>query len=178
MGFLSQSSKRAFRNPWVVGWLALLLLVIVVNGGMIVTAFKTSPGLVKDDYYEQGRDYERRVIQLTEARERLGWTVSMDSGEVVVARPATLKIVVTDRDGDVVQGLSGNLQLYRPSDRDQDSIVSLSEVSPGNYHASYTLLLKGVWDLLLTLRQGEDDYLVEQRINVTTDKTTSQSQGG
>lgn len=178
MGFLSQSSKRALRNPWVVWWIALLLLVLAVNGGMIVTAFKTSPGLVKDDYYEQGRDYERRVIQLTEARKKLGWTVSMDSGEVVVARPATLKIVVTNRDGEAVSGLSGHLQLYRPSDRDQDSVVSVSEVSPGNYHASYTLLLKGVWDLLLTLRQGDDDYVVEQRIKVISAETTSPARGG
>lgn len=178
MSFLSQSNKRAFRNPWVVGWIALLLLVLVVNGGMIITAFKTTPGLVKDDYYEQGRDYERRVIQLTEARKRLGWDVSMDSGEVVVARPATLKVVVTNRDGEAVRGLSGHLQLYRPSDRDQDSIVSLSEISPGLYEARYTLLLKGVWDLLLTLSQGEDDYVVEQRINVTADAVTPQPQGG
>ena len=165
MGLLSQSNKRAFRNPWVIGWIALLLLVLIVNGGMIITAFKTSPGLVKDDYYEQGRDYERTALQLMETRKRLGWEVSLDSGVVVAAKPATLDVVVTDRDSNAVTGLSGYLQLYRPSDRDQDLVVPLSEVSPGHYQASYTLLLKGVWDLLLTLKSGEDEYMVEQRIN-------------
>ncbi len=166
MGFLSQSNKQAFRNPWVIGWLALLLLVLIINGGMIITAFKTSPGLVQDDYYEQGRDYERTVLQLVEARKRLGWKVLLEPGVVVVAKPATLEVIVNDREGAPVTGLSGHLQLYRPSDRGQDQVVSLSEISPGYYQASYTLMLKGVWDLLLTLQSSEDKYVVEQRISV------------
>lgn len=166
MGFLSQSNKQAFRNPWVVGWLLLLLVVLVVNGGMIITAFKTSPGLVKDDYYQQGRDYERTVQQLMEARKRLGWQVTLQPGEVTVGKPATLKIQVLDKAGVQLSGLGGHLQLYRPSDRDQDAIISFSEVAPGQYEAVYTVMLKGVWDLILTLKHGEDRYTVEQRIHV------------
>ncbi|MBT3347423.1 MAG: FixH family protein [Thiotrichales bacterium] len=166
MAIFSQSNKQAFRNPWVIGWLGLLLLVLVVNTGMIITAFKTSPGLVQDDYYEQGRDYERTVLQLMEMRERLGWQISLDEGEVVTSSPATLDVVVKSKTGEPVEGLTGDLQLYRPSDRDQDSIVSLIEVGNGRYQARYTLLLKGVWDLILTLKSGDDLYKVEKRIKV------------
>lgn len=165
MSFLSQSNKSAFRNPWVIGWIALLLVVLTVNGGMIVTAFKTNPGLVKDDYYEQGKDYERTVLQLMEARERLGWSVAMDSGVVKTGQPALLEIRVTDREASPVTGLEGHLQLYRPSDRDQDAVVSVAEIEPGLYQARYTVMLKGVWDLILTLKHGQDEYTVEQRIH-------------
>ncbi len=166
MSLLSQSNKQAFRNPWVVGWIVLLVVVLAVNIGMIVTAFKTSPGLVKDDYYEQGRDYERTVLQLMEARQRLGWNVNMDPGVTVSGQLAQLNVTVADREGAPVTGLGGALQLYRPSDRDQDLSVPVAEVEPGLYRASYTLPLKGVWDLLLTLRLGEDEYAIEQRISV------------
>lgn len=165
MSWLSQSNKQAFRNPWVIGWILLLLVVLIVNGGMIVTAFTTSPGLVKDDYYEQGRDYERTVQQLTEMRARLGWQVTMDSGTVVVGQPATLKIDVKGKQGESVTGLKGHLQLYRPSDRNQDAIISIEEIEPGLYQARYTVMLKGVWDLMLTLTQGEDRFTVEKRIH-------------
>lgn len=166
MSFLSQSNKQAFRNPWVVGWLALLLVVLAVNGGFIVTAFKTNPGLVKDDYYEQGRDYERTVQQLMETRERLGWKVEMDPGVVTAGLPATVKIKVHGKQNEPVEGLGGYLQLYRPSDSSQDSIISFSEASPGVYHATYTVMLKGVWDLMLTLERGEDRVTEERRIEV------------
>ena len=165
MSFLSQSSKRALRNPWVVGWIALLLVVVTVNAGMIITAFTTNPGLVKDDYYEQGKDYERTVLQLMEALKRLGWNVSMDAGAVKTGQPALLEIRVTDREAKPVSGLEGFLQLYRPSDGDQDAVVSVSEVEPGLYQARYTVMLKGVWDLLLTLKHEQDEYTVEQRIH-------------
>jgi nitrogen fixation protein FixH len=166
MSFLSQSNKQAFRNPWVIGWILLLLVVVAVNAGFIITAFKTSPGLVKDDYYEQGRDYERTVQQLIAARERLGWRVILEPGTVKVGQPATLNISVLGRSDEPVTGLDGYLQLYRPSDRNQDTVISLSEVGNGEYQASYTVMLKGVWDLLLTLQRGEDRYTAEQRIEV------------
>ncbi len=166
MALISQSNKQAFRNPWVIGWILLLLVVLSVNAGMIYTAFTTNPGLVKDDYYEQGRDYERTVQQLMEARKRLGWKVVLEPGEVVVGAPAALQITVTGKDGLPVRGLGGHLQLYRPSDRSQDAVISISEVTEGVYQAKYTLMLKGVWDLLLTLKHGEDTFTAEERIHV------------
>ena len=149
----------------MLGWILLLVVVVLVNIGMIMTAFLTNPGLVKDDYYEQGRDYERTVLQLIEARKRLGWQVSLESGVVKVGAPSQLQITVMDRDGKEVTGLSGNLQVYRPSDRQQDMIVSLLETEPGIYRAYYTVMLKGVWDLQVTLKHEEDTYTAEQRVH-------------
>ncbi len=166
MGFLSQSNKQAFRNPWVIGWILLLLVVLVVNTGMIMTAFKTSPGLVKDDYYEQGRDYERTVQQLLEARERLGRKVILNPGVVQVGQPKVLKFSVVGKEEEPITGLKGILQLYRPSDRNQDAVISLTEVGAGEYQATFTVMLKGVWDLMLTLERGEDHYTAERRIEV------------
>lgn len=43
----SQSSNRAFRNPWVLAWIGGFLLVLGVNIAFIVTAIMTNPGLVE-----------------------------------------------------------------------------------------------------------------------------------
>ncbi len=166
MALLSQSNKEAFRNPWVIGWIVLVVVVFAVNAGMIVTAFTTNPGLVQDDYYEQGKSYERTVQQLMETRHRLGWRLALDSGTVTVGQPARLQVMVQSQEGAPVTGLGGRVQLYRPSDRSQDAVIPLQEVAPGEYQAHYTVMLKGVWDLIVTLQQGEDLYTAEERIEV------------
>ena len=52
---ISQDNPNAWRNPWVLGWLALVAVVLVVNAVMITIAFVTNPGLVTEDYYEKGQ---------------------------------------------------------------------------------------------------------------------------
>ena len=51
-GTISQSNNRAFRNPWVIAWIALVVIVLAVNIAMITLAVTTNPGLVDKDYYE------------------------------------------------------------------------------------------------------------------------------
>ena len=166
MNLLSQNNKQAMRNPWVIGWLSSLIVVVIVNTAFIVTAYKTNPGLVMENYYEQGRNYERTVLQLIDARDSLEWDVSMEVGSVLVSEPATLIVTVLNRKGEAVTGLSGQLQLYRASNQSHDQVVSLSEVESGLYQARYTLVLQGIWDLILTISSDKGDYVVEQRINV------------
>ena len=98
--FISQDSKQALRNPWVLGWLGLLVFVVLVNVVFIVTAFKTSPGLVDKDYYEKGRDVEKNFLKKQQAKSRLGWEISLNLPEsIVVAEKTTFSINVVDASG-------------------------------------------------------------------------------
>ena len=77
MKFLSQDNKQAFRNPWVIGWISAILLVIAVNVVFIFTAAITNPGLVEADYYEKGQDHEKNFRSKQAMANELGWQMSL-----------------------------------------------------------------------------------------------------
>lgn len=166
----SQSNSRAFRNPWVVGWIALVVIVLSVNVFMITMAFLSNPGLVVDDYYERGQDYEKTINSRIAARNALGWGLSLDmGGKPVAGRPALLRLTATDNVGMPLGGGQVRVHAYRPSDAEADFEAELSEeATAGLYAGEITFPLKGIWDLQLTVTRGEDQYDVSRRISVVT----------
>jgi nitrogen fixation protein FixH len=43
--------SQPLKNPFVIGWLVMLVLVLSVNLFMVNMAIVTNPGLVKNDLY-------------------------------------------------------------------------------------------------------------------------------
>lgn len=163
----SQSSKRAFRNPWVLGWLGAIILVLGVNVTMITIAVLTNPGLVVEDYYEQGRDWEKTINSQLAARNSLGWQVSLQTPKPARAgQPGLYRFVATDQVGVPLTGAQVTLHLYRPSDASADFDVQLNEVRPGQYEASIAFPLKGIWDLNVKVIRGDDSYDVKRRLSI------------
>ena len=80
---ISQSSKKAFRNPWVLGWIALVVTVVTVNTFMISMAVVTNPGLVEENYYERGQDHEQNFLTKKMAIQSLGWETKLDLPETI-----------------------------------------------------------------------------------------------
>jgi nitrogen fixation protein FixH len=164
---ISQENKEALRNPWVLGWIAAIVLVLLVNVGFIVTAIVTNPGLVDKDYYEKGRDLEQEFITLREMRHRLGWQMKLEAvTRPVVNQPARYTFSVVDKAGVPVDGERALLKAYRPSDAHSDFKAEMQEVAPGIYSTEITFPLKGVWDLTAILHKGEDALQISQRISV------------
>lgn len=165
--YLSQSNKQALRNPWVLGWLAMVSIVLAVNIGMITTAVVTNPGLVNEDYYEQGRSYEKNVLKQIAARNALGWQVSLEVPELTpLAAPAPYRFTAVDDRGLPLGGAEVVLMAYRPSDAKADFRVPLLETAPGQYQAQVEFPLKGIWDLIIQVKRGEDHYDMARRISV------------
>ncbi len=164
---ISQSNKQAMRNPWVLGWLALVIVVFLVNVAMIATAMVTSSGLVDEDYYEKGRDYERNFIKNRVAREALGWHFKLDVPELVLGQEHTLRFSVVDNAGLAVDGLDVDLLAYRPSDAAADFSMKMAAFAPGQYQVRTRFPLKGLWELKLKAHHAGESYdLIEQRISV------------
>ncbi len=164
---ISQDNKQAMRNPWVLGWLALLITVIGVNVAFIATAFITSPGLVDEHYYEKGRDHEKNFQQKMEARSRLGWNITLQTPEkITVAKPTTYSVNVVDRLGNPLKGARVSLQAYRPSDASADFTTELEPIADGVFQSKLPLPLKGIWDLTVTVTQGEEVLSTARRVIV------------
>ncbi len=164
----SQSSKRAWRNPWVLGWLVLLGIVLVVNAGMITLAFVTGPGLIDKNYYELGQDFEKNRLKRIAARNALGWTAHLDMPEENrQGMGAMYRFSAVDRVGVPVDDLDVQLATYRPSDADADFSVPMERYAPGMYQAELRFPLKGHWEITLSVKQDEESYdLIKRRIFV------------
>jgi nitrogen fixation protein FixH len=163
----SQSNSRAMRNPWVVGWIALVVIVLSVNIVMISLAFLTNPGLVVEDYYERGQDYEKTINSRIAARNALGWDLSLEvESKPVVGRPAQFRLAAADKVGVPLRGGHVRVHAYRPSDAKADFEAVLEEGAAGQYEGEITFPLKGIWDLQLTVLHGDDQYDVGRRISV------------
>ena len=166
--FISQSNKQAMRNPWVLGWIGLVTVVLLVNVAMISMAVVTNSGLVEEDYYEKGRDHEKNFLKKQAARHALGWNFKLDVPEDLILDQAhTIRFNVVDKWGLAVEDLDIKVQAYRPSDADADFKLTLQSFAPGQYQAQAVFSLKGVWELKLKASQAGESYdLIEQRVSV------------
>ena len=166
--FISQSNKRAMRNPWVLGWIGLVVLVLLVNAGMTSMAVLTNSGLVEEDYYEKGRDHEQNFLKKQAARHALGWSFKLDVPEDFIrGQTHTLRFNAVDKRGLAVDGLDIEVLAYRPSDAAADFKLELQAFAPGQYQTQVVFPLKGIWELKLKASQASESYeLIEKRISV------------
>lgn len=163
----TESSKPlpAWRSPWVIAWIGLVLTVLAVNGTMVYFAVTTSPGLVVDNYYDRGQDYERTL--LTKLARDPGWEMRADIPAELRAGQATMiRFFLVDRAGQPVTPDSVELFAYRPSDKERDFSLPMVAEGKGRYMADVSFPLIGVWDTLVAVRAGGEEYTLGQRINV------------
>ena len=165
--FLSQSNKEAFRNPWVLGLIGAIVVVLGVNIAFISTAVVTWPGLVTKDYYEKGRDMEKHIRDRLAAQKAMAWTMQIQAPEEIsLGRKQPYRVIVVDRNGQPLTDAQMQLQAYRPSDAAADFVTPMKETAPGQYTADVAFNLKGVWEISGVIRRGKDEFSTTQRIFV------------
>lgn len=156
--------QPALRSPWVLGWIAMFIIFVMANVVMIYLALDKSPGLVVDDYYERGQDYEKNMLK-RQARDP-GWKLKVVAPEFVdVAKPALFGLKTHAKDGSSLQPDSVTFYAYRPSDAKKDFEVPMKEVSSGLYQADISFPLLGVWDILISVKQGDMEINVPHRLS-------------
>jgi nitrogen fixation protein FixH len=156
--------QSAWRSPWVLGWIGLLVVIVTANGIMIYLAQGSNPGLVVPNYYQRGQDYEKNLAKRL-ARDP-GWKMVVEAPKFVdVGKPALWGFQVTDKEGVPVQPDAVTFYAYRPADHKQDFNLPMQAVAPGRYQAEISFPLLGVWDILVSVRQGEDEFNQPHRIS-------------
>jgi nitrogen fixation protein FixH len=163
----SQSSTEGKRNPWVIGWFGLVIVFLTVNAVFIVLAIVSSPGLVVEDYYEQGRQYEKNAIKMLAMQNRLQWDSKLEIPKTVTLNQAdTYRFSATDARGLPITDADVKLIAYRPSDANADFTTVLQPIGPGLYQGALSFPLPGVWDLNVKVQHGEDRLEMVQRLSV------------
>ncbi|MCF1182742.1 FixH family protein [Marichromatium gracile] len=154
----------AWRSPWVIAWVGLIVVVLLVNLLMVYLAVATNPGLVNADYYERGQDYERTLVS-RRARDP-GWVMQADIPPLQPGRVEAIRLFLVDRAGQPVEADAVTLHAYRPADAARDFSVPMRREGAGRYVAEVAFPLPGVWDTLIAVGHGEDEYSLDQRLEV------------
>lgn len=155
----------AWKSPWVIGWIFLVLTVLVVNLIMVYFAMETSPGLVVQDYYERGQDYEKTMF--SKKANDPGWHMTINMPKRLIAgNDIPIQYTVVSKAGVPVEPDSVVFYAYRPSNQSYDFNAPMKLEAKGLYSAKVKFKLKGYWDILVSAKQGDDEYNVGQRIDI------------
>jgi nitrogen fixation protein FixH len=160
--------KSAWRSPWVIAWVAMVVIFFTMNMIMVYLAQTNNPGLVVEDFYERGQDYEQNMLK-RQARNP-GWQMQVDLPKKIgVDELVTCRFTVKDKDGAPVDPTAVTFYAYRPSDAKEDFSVPMQRLGPGLYEAELRFPLLGAWDILVSAQRGEDEYNAPKRIGVGID---------
>jgi len=146
---VSSTNKKQvwYKSPWLIGWLLLVIIVLAVNAFMIFQSINDFPGLVVDDFYDRGQDYEENINKKLENNEK--WDTAFQLSEVYQSKPVTIIFTIKDKKGLIPEPEKITLYAYRPSDAKKDfsTAMTLAE-NKKSYQATMTFASKGKWDLL------------------------------
>ena len=157
---ISQHSKKGLRNPWFLGMIGLIILVLVVNGTFIWLASHNRSSLVDRDYSTKDRESNAAMESALLGQKALAWKTTIKQPKpIVMGTPAGYEIGVVDREGVPVSGTL-EVESYRASDANKDFTTVFREASPGNYQGYISFPLKGYWELRIRVKRGKDIFEV------------------
>lgn len=160
----------AWKNPFVVAWFVILTIVLAVNFFMVSMAIVTNPGLVIDDFYEQGKNMDA-ILAERKRMEQLGWQLKVDLPVMSEGKSEKVVLNVLDKDNKPLEVDTAILYYYRPSSRKLDGEQPLVATGkPGEYQADFVLNVKGKWDLIMEVTQGDIRYNMGRSIMVQDPK--------
>ena len=149
------------RPPFTVqGWhvavamVAFFALIIAVNAVFLTQAYRTHPGQVAPKPYEAGLIYNAE-LERQRAQAALGWRAAAE------ARPDGLTVLLQDREGTPLGGLTVTAILQRPATGHGRTVLTLSETAPGRYGRQAGL--SGAWDTRIEARPASGPVFVAER---------------
>jgi len=156
-------------NRWPAFLGGILLMSITAQGVLVHVATRPSSPRPIANYYERSLNWDADAAVLAASRE-LGWSVAIDvpAGDqyaVTARRPVDL--VVRDREGEPVAGLSGRLISQPPAEsRKLESELTELPHDRGHYRTLAPLGKPGVWLLSIDAERGGTHFVHSQRVTV------------
>jgi len=170
--------SRPLRNPFIIGWLVMLVVVLSVNLFMVNMAIVTNPGLVKTDLDHAERSVAQ-IIRMDNKLKRLGWHLELNIPLLTQNAPQTIQARIATRSGKTIVGDTATLFYYRPADKRYDGQVQLKRDAEGVFIGTLTLPLKGKWDVVLEIHKDKDVYQLGRSLWVrearSADKSSSEA---
>jgi hypothetical protein len=182
---ISQNNK-GWRNPWVVGLLAVVLAGVAINARMLWNVIHHPTRMLDENYSVRGHNqYDAKWVQQQADRATLGWKAGLHSPDrllndsqamesatrfILIANPALLQFELNDNEGKPVQGGQVQINAQWPGDPKFDTTITLHETSAGHYEGSMNFPRPGNWDMLINATQNGRVFATEQKVFVSVSK--------
>ncbi len=142
-------AERAITGRHVLfGLVAFFGVIMAVNAVFLYEALSTYTGVVSNEPYRKGLNYNSRIEDEKRQSEQ-GWrdeiTLGPDGDAITIA--------LVDRSGNPVSGMTLDARLGRPTTEAMDRSIAIKETAPGQYAASFAKLEPGTWQLDLAARE-------------------------
>ena len=140
-------------------FVAFFVFLAIADGFFVYLATSTHTGVVKEQAYEKGLDYNS-AIAAKETQEALGWEsqLAYEKGE--------LRVVVSDAAGAPLTQAKVRAYFHRPTQDGYDFEQDLTEKENGIYRARIDFPLKGQWDITWVTQWKQHSYQKKTRIAV------------
>lgn len=167
---LEQETKKdwsvAWKNPFVIFWFVIMVVVLSVNFFMVSMAIVTAPGLTVPDFYEKGKNMSS-ILEKRKHMETLGWEMQIDLPIPVAGQDQVVTVKMLDKDGRLFNVDTAVLYYYRPSNIKYDGELLLNSTKEvGVYQGTLNLPIKGKYDLVMEITKGEEVYNLGRSIMV------------
>ncbi len=179
---ISQKNKQGWRNPWVLGLLAVILAGVLINIRMFWNVLHHPTRLLDEHYNVKAHNqYDAKWVQQQAERSTLGWHARLHSPQqvandsmampgmmryIVLSSPTHFELELTDRDGQPVRDGQVAIDAQWPGNPQWDFKGALYEKEPGLYAGDLKFSRAGNWDLLITVMQQGSRYDMEQKVFV------------
>ncbi len=183
---ISQKNKQGWRNPWVLGLLAVILAGVLINARMLWNVLHHPTRLLDDNYSVKAhKQYDAKWVQQQAERSTLGWQSRLHSPQqlqndnmasadavrfIVLASPAQFKLELKDREGKAIHGAQVVIDAQWPGNPAFDFKGTLHEVEPGNYAGDMKFTRAGNWDMLISAQLEGQQFEMEQKVFVEIPK--------
>lgn len=162
--------RWASEYRWPLYIAGILGLSIVAEGVLVWFATRPDAPRPQADFYDRALQWDADRAVLAASRQ-LGWRVTYEvpaGAEYVAGMAQPVDVRVTDRGGQPVRGLTGNLIAVRPADTRLSNEGALTELpqEPGRYRALVRLPADGLWELSVDTRLGAQRFIHQQRLDV------------
>jgi hypothetical protein len=145
------------KNPFTIlnGIIATIVLSVVGLIVLIVFSGTLDFGLVEQDYYEKGLQYQDQIDRI-ESTNKLSEPVMITNlgNHVLIKYPEIFDF----------NTIEGKTQLFRPSDPKLDRILPLQLDEEGQQIINVSSLNQGAWIVKLNWSQDSVEYYTEKRI--------------
>jgi nitrogen fixation protein FixH len=124
------------------------------------------PGTVASDFQKKEAHFNAHLEQVKRQEER-GWQIAKGwLGTPVQNAPAVFQVQVHEANGAPLRSAGVSGAFLRPSDSRRDTSFRMQEVEPGLYRTQLTLPEAGLWNLVLSVRKGEQLHELRARTRV------------
>lgn len=141
-------------------------VVVAVNMAFLYFAVESHPGIITDDAYRKGLDYNS-TLRAAAAQHALGWRGDLAVARSTGGRPNRYVLTLSLRDAKAkpVSGLIVTGQLRRPAVETADRAVAFDERRAGDYVAEIDLPYRGNWVASISgHRRDGTAYRLDERL--------------